>query len=72
MTPTPRIAKKMMFHIVFGDNTDNNFTINKIIFLACTLAFILLIVITVYYLLSGPESYRDFEETGPKGVTGMI
>lgn len=41
-------------------------------FLACILAFILLIVITVYYLLSGPESYRDFEEKGPKGVTGLI
>lgn len=42
------------------------------VFLACILAFILLIVIAVYYLLSGPESYRDFEETGPKGMTGMI
>ena len=41
-------------------------------FLACTLAFILLTMIIVYYLLSGPESYRDFEETGPKGVTEMI
>ena len=34
--------------------------------------FFSLIVITAYYLLLGPESYRDFEETGPKGVTGMI
>lgn len=67
MTPTPRIAKKMMFHIVFGDNTDDNFTINKIIFFSLHPRFYSFDCDYSILLAFGPGKLPGLWRNGPKG-----